>query len=486
MIEWMQRHRRWLVVTIWISTISFIAAGMVGWGSYSFGLNEGVVAKVGEVKITQNQLQNRYQQLYLQYDTSGNLDAKKADELGLERIALNNLIEQALLRNLALDLGLRVENREVIDEIMKLDYFQIDGKFDQTTYKNILSQNRIKPSDFEEDVSNDLLIKKVANILPLDSSTLLEKKTFAFPFLIEDEVQIKIIDQTKLRVSPTKEQVRDFWEQNKSLFKNPVEYKIRYVLIDIDSQNPSSKEIEELYETTKGKYLDSSGNIRQFYQVRDKVTEEQKSLMAENEALREYIALKKAQDSYGEERILIAGDKSFGVEILEILEKGQIGEIFKPIRVPSGFLTFKIVDKIPQANKTFEDAEDEAKKALLQKLLNQVAEETAQRELKEGFKGKNVGYLQRDSMIQGLSPEESRLLSEKIFTSKEKRGYLKVDQKIIIFEVLNQKIDPVKSESMDQDMAGILEIYKGQIITKEFYRYLENKYKIVIFKKEGV
>lgn len=482
MIDWMQRHRKWLVVTIWISTISFIAAGMVGWGSYSFNLNENVVAKVGGIEITQNQLQNRYRQLYLQYDMDGNLDAKKANELGLEKIALDNLIEQALLKNLALDLGLRVANDEVIQEIVSLDYFQKDGKFDQTTYKNILSQNGIKPSEFEEDVSSDLLIRKVANLLPLEGSTTFEKKTFAFPFLIQDEIQIKIIDRKGVKVSPTQEQIKSFWEKNQTLFKSPAEYKIRYVLVPIDSQEPSPQQIEELYESSKGKYLDSNGNIQKLYQVQDKVASEQKLLMAEEKALQEYIALKKASDPYGEERVLIAGDKSFGIEVLEMLEKGQVGEAFKPIRVSSGFLTFKIAEKIPQAVKPFEDAKDEVRNRLTESLIVERMEERAQQDLKDGFRGKNLGYLEEGSVIQGLTPEESKLLSEKILTSRQKRGYLKLDQKIVVFEVLSQRINPAKSEDVSGDSEGILELYKGQIITKEFYQYLENKYKIVHFK----
>ena len=39
MITWMQRHKRWLVITIWISTIAFVGAGFVGWGS---GLKKSV------------------------------------------------------------------------------------------------------------------------------------------------------------------------------------------------------------------------------------------------------------------------------------------------------------------------------------------------------------------------------------------------------------------------------------------------------------
>ena len=41
MITWMQRHKKWLIITIWISTIAFIGAGFVGWGSYNYGSSAG-------------------------------------------------------------------------------------------------------------------------------------------------------------------------------------------------------------------------------------------------------------------------------------------------------------------------------------------------------------------------------------------------------------------------------------------------------------
>ena len=37
MITWMQRHKKWLVFTIWTCTIAFVGAGFVGWGAYNYG-----------------------------------------------------------------------------------------------------------------------------------------------------------------------------------------------------------------------------------------------------------------------------------------------------------------------------------------------------------------------------------------------------------------------------------------------------------------
>ena len=66
MITWMQKHKKYLIVTIWISTIAFVGAGFVGWGQYKYGDKAGTVAKVGKVDISLGELQTSYSNLYAQ------------------------------------------------------------------------------------------------------------------------------------------------------------------------------------------------------------------------------------------------------------------------------------------------------------------------------------------------------------------------------------------------------------------------------------
>ena len=75
----MQRHRKYLVITIWISTIAFIGAGFVGWGQYSYGDKAGAVAKVGDISITSAELQRSYSNLFNQYNQlfQGKFDEKQ-------------------------------------------------------------------------------------------------------------------------------------------------------------------------------------------------------------------------------------------------------------------------------------------------------------------------------------------------------------------------------------------------------------------------
>ena len=67
MITWMQRHKKWLVITIWISTIAFVGAGFVGWGSYDYGKQGAVVAVVGDREVSVEEYQQEYSKIYEQY-----------------------------------------------------------------------------------------------------------------------------------------------------------------------------------------------------------------------------------------------------------------------------------------------------------------------------------------------------------------------------------------------------------------------------------
>lgn len=476
MIDWMQKHKKWLVITIWISTISFIAAGMVGWGSYNFGLGSSEVAKVGSIKITQTQFDNYYRQLFNQYNQNGDLDLQKAKELGLDKIVLDHLIRYALVENFALDLGLRVSQKEIFDEISKFDAFKKDSKFDAEIYKAVLKQNNLKPSDFETDITKDLLIRKVATILPQSYITKLEREAFALPLQIEDELKIKMLNQDQIKVSLKQQEVKDYWEKNKQKYQYPAEYKVEYILINDDEQKPTKEELLALYEESKSRYLNEKGDFKSFDSVKQEVLKEQKEILAEDTALREYIALKKAQEPYGQEEILIEGDKKFGLEVFEKLEKANIGDTFKPIRVEGGYLTLKLNEKKPSTVKKFDDAMMEAKIHLMEERRHEILIEQAKELSKNELEGQNIGYvgLLERKKISNLTDEEWQIFLSQVLGSTQKRGYVILGDRAIVFEIINQKMIP-KTNGEEKQM---LDTLKSQIIDEEFYQYLRKQYKI--------
>jgi peptidyl-prolyl cis-trans isomerase D len=116
MIEWMQTHRKWLVITIWIATIAFIGAGFVGWGQFNLASKSSTVAEInGNTEVSIQDVQEIYNNLFMDLNQKlgGKLDDATAEKLGLKQQAFEMAIKQGILREYAKNLGLYVTDEEL-------------------------------------------------------------------------------------------------------------------------------------------------------------------------------------------------------------------------------------------------------------------------------------------------------------------------------------------------------------------------------------
>ena len=146
MITWMQKHKKYLVVTIWVSTIAFVGAGFVGWGAYDMNTSRAKsVAKVGSRDISISQFQQKYSTIYEYYlsATNGKFNQEQAEQMGLDKVVLQRLIQDNVMLNYADELGLGVSDEEIILALMVDPNFMVDGKFDKAKYEDSLKQARI-------------------------------------------------------------------------------------------------------------------------------------------------------------------------------------------------------------------------------------------------------------------------------------------------------------------------------------------------------
>ena len=198
MITWMQRHKRWLVITIWISTIAFVGAGFVGWGSYDYGKDGGTVAVVADREVSVEEYQQEYSNLYDQYARlfGETFNKDMADRLNLKDVAYKQVIQKNLILAYANSLGLDVTNEDIAKELLKYNSFIVDGKFDKATYVKILAQNRTTPVEFEESLKRSILLQKVQLLFNIKPNSIevenLNKLLFA-----EDNINYKILDMRR-------------------------------------------------------------------------------------------------------------------------------------------------------------------------------------------------------------------------------------------------------------------------------------------------
>ncbi len=484
MITWMQRHKKWLIITIWISTIAFVGAGFVGWGQYSYGDKAGAVAKVGNVEISMGELQKNYSNLYTQYNQmfQGNFDEEKAKRFGLEKQALNQLIQQALIINLANSYDLSVSDKEVVDALTTQEYFLKDGAFDKETYKTVLSQNRLTVTEYEQSLKKDLLIMKTLSLLPLEVSKN-EEKIVATTLGIADKIEYKVISEDDITIEVTDEDLKKFWESKRHNFMSEISYEVNYIKEKAVQNSYSDAEMQEYYTENRLHFKDSEGKILAFDDAKTAVADELNSKATKDNALRTYIDFKKGSleaDIKRESAIISASMNPFSAEVLEkISSLNAASPYLKPIEVNGVYYIFELTKTNPAQMKTFEQAKEEvlplyisdAKKKKLFELANASVEH---------FRGDSTDFftINEPQKLTKLTQTQANEFLGKLFASNKKRAFVELSSsQIVLYNILEQKLLTNTDINQSEEIARL----KSNLFNSALIEKLQEKYKTEIF-----
>ena len=483
MITWMQRHKKYLIITIWISTIAFVGAGFVGWGQYSYGDKAGAVAKVGNIEITMGELQKSYSRLYAQYNQvfQGNFDEEKAKTFGLQSQALNQLTNQALILNLAASYDLRISDTELLSDLIAQEEFSQNGKFNKDIYKETLSRNNLSTKEYEAEIKKQLLIQKVLKLLSVEASPS-ETKILNTLNNIADKIEYKVIDDTNITVTISDAELKPYWEAKQQQFMNEVSYELKYIKQEKVTQEHSKEKINTYYIENKNHFKDDEAKIMSLEDSHSLVIDELNAKATKDMALRNYIAYKKrklADDIKVNTAVISQTNNQFTQEALDKVQELSITSPFlKPIEIDGAYFTFELIKVNPSTVKTFE----EAKEALIpmytadkkrEKLFDLVKNSL------ETFKGTQTDFITNTdaSKITDLSIEEANEFLTQLFTSNTKKGSISLKNgKVVLYNILEQKMLENTNES-----AGSIANLKSTIFSSGLIKILNAKYKTEIF-----
>ncbi len=447
MITWMQRHKKWLIITIWVSTIAFVGAGFVGWGSYNYGKSDSAVAVVGNKEVPMIDLQNEYSNLYSQYQNmlGGKFNQELAKQFKLEEAALQRVIQKYLILNYAEEIGLMTTDLEVAQELVKIQAFLKDGKFDKNTYISVLKQNRRTAAEFEAQLKKDLLVAKVQNIFNIS----LEKneiKNIGSLLFSEDKVSIKIITDNTIKITPTLEELKKYWEEHQNNFKSPKGYEISYYKV----ANIDGKDKKQM----------------------------------KREALKEYLNLKKEKIKFQEAKVIYENSDFLPQEEFTKIVDAKNNDILKPIYKENNYYVIKINKTIAPQVLSFDKVKSQINKMYISSQKSKMLNELAQKEMKN-FKGESIGYVTRTSSldIKGLTKEQTAQLLQNIFSSTKDTNFINLGDKVVIF-----KIEDTKMALYDEKNADIIkstiQSAKTNAVTSAFLDKLQNKYDVKSYMTE--
>lgn len=484
MLEWMQKHKKYLVVTIWISVIALVSAGMVGWNPSGFSLTGDNIAKVGEIKINQQEFKNSYQRIFNEYNQllGGQLDLEQAKSFNLEQIALQQLIQKAQLQNFAHDLGLRVSNQEVISTITQdKTFFSDQGVFDEQIYRKLLKENNLSVKFFEQSIKDALLIQKLLTLFS-PSITELEQETIGSTIQITDTIEYKVIEISPLKQKITSQQIEDFWEKNKEQYKKDAEAKIQSILIDIKQQPFTLKDLQQFYDENKTLYLDESGELPPFEKIKEKIQYDFQLQEAKKQAIKINQKLKEEGFSnLKSQEMRISINQNIGEELISQLSNTPENGFIKPTLYNENFyIVGKILSFKPQSIKALQEARKEVLNALEKSLQFEELKEEAQKQL-NSFSGKVIKINNLNlASIEELNKNQVQFITHNIFASQNTQGIIMLDSKAFLYRITKQ----ILPQDIPDSLIKLVKDTKSQFIDKTLIHFLGSKYPAKIYNKQ--
>lgn len=460
----------------------------MGWGQYSYGDKAGAVAKVGDVSITSGELQEAYGALFQQYNQlfQGKFDEKQAKQFGLQRQALRQLVNQALILNLAKSYGLIVSDDELLRTISSQTMFAKNGAFDKTLYEQLLTSNHLTKKQYEENLRRELLIQKTLYLLASGSRDL-EVKTLSSALGVADKVSYKLLSPDMITLSADEAGVKGYWEKNKKEFKTEPSYTLSIVRQSPLIVNPTDKEISDYYAANHQLLKSPEGKLLDLSQARGMIISALSDAATEKEALRLYIDFKKGALKSGvavQKQTLTAAASPFDPAITkEITTLSSVKPFLKPRKVGNDYIVVKLDSYNPSVVKTYEEAKQEVSGLYLAEAKKGKLQELAQNSYKT-FQGSVSDFITHSdsSKLSGLSAPEASEFLTKLFGSKQKQGFITLESgNVILYNVLEQKLLQDTKVADETTVAKL----KGNLLDGGLIKALESKYPVEIY-VEGI
>ncbi len=479
MITWMQRRRKYLVPTIWVSVIAFVGAGFVGWGAYDFSADRASsVAKVENREVTVQEFQLAYANYFNFYNNmlDGGLTQERANQMGLEGIVLEGIINETLILAYADEIGLRVTKAEIKNALASDPSFHRDGVFDIDTYFRALQQSQISPSDYETGLERQILLSKVQESLRLNP-TPAEKEIFQSAMFMKSRLAVDVISLGKSRVAVSEDEIKKYWDEHKTDYLTEKSFDLNTIAIELSNEDINEEELKTFYQEKRHNYRSSDGKILSFDDARADIERDFRFKLSRKEALKTYLEFKKSNiDATGTKSIKIS-DTTFDIEKLT---HAKIGDTLKPIETENGH----IVVQLKSINQPIPKPYIETRETILTKLQAQkdVLALQQKAEARLGvFKGRDIGFVSRESVveIEELSEIESLEFVNFVFDNKKTRNFKIVGEKAILYKILEQ--DLLTDNKIDKHTALVSDTVsqmKQAHINQNLVVNLKKRYKV--------
>lgn len=349
-------------------------------------------AKVNGKNIPVREYQVEYNRLFRDYQAQmgESFDSRMAEQFGLRNAALERVISRRLLVQQAQREGIAVADSEVAEILQQDPGFQKDGHFDYDTYAAALRNwQGIRPSQYEQQIRESLLVQKLATRLRQSAKVSPEEVREAFDrendtaelvFARFASTQFK--DQARasdaevqafLASEDGKTKVTQEFESKSWRYKTPKRVRAQHILVKVEEDAPQAEA-----EAAEQKLQAAKAEIEQgadFGEVAKRVSEDPGS-----------------KDKGGDLGLFGPGTMAKPFEDAAMaLEAGELSSL---VRTRFGYHLIKVNEIQPAEDKKLEDVQVEiARDLLADEKAKTIAREKAEEALAKVQAGESLETL---------------------------------------------------------------------------------------------
>jgi peptidyl-prolyl cis-trans isomerase D len=484
MLKAMRKNVKALKPTLWIIIAMFVVAIFAIWGGAG-RLGEtnrtNTLVTIGRERISSDAyFQTLRQRLEAMKKEYNQLNKALIQQLNIPQQVLQQMVEQALLLQIAEDMKLGATDPEVRDRIISYPVFQKDGKFiGFKEYKQVLDWNRIPLANFEASLKKEILIDKVVKLLTAGITVSDEEvwdnykkqnESAKIEYLVAEKDKIEVTDK------PDGPAIQAHFEKNKSPYKVPEKRTADYLFFRTDDLKTQVKvddsEIEKYYKDNLSQFQEPEktkvGRIFLPYTDKDKplVLAQAADVLKRVRAGEDFAEL--ARKFSKDDKAKDGGDwglsawTALPAKETDELGKLDAGKTSDVIETDAGAAILRVAEKTAAITRPLAEVKTTVKNILEDQKARELAADKASRvekearrqksldvaAQKEGFKVKTTGPLKQADPLEDFDPSGS--ISQTLFTLKDKEISAPIYTYTGVGLVQLQKTEPERPAKLEE------------------------------------